>query len=156
VNGKPVFMNVLASNWVNFLLYPVFAVCGFILYLTLASYFQWIMPIWWGGEALVAPIIFGIPTVVVAAALAYALTFGSYRGSVGSSYFWYLLLIAIVQGFLLYPSIELFIKIKEWLPFWRLLHPLVAITLGFTIAGALSIVLVWFLAKLLDLDGSSN
>jgi hypothetical protein len=135
----------MINHYIGFPFQIVTSLLGLWLYLIVASYFNWIQPIWWGGEALF-PVIFGGISVLLSTVLLYSITFFTdiVIGSKTISY-WSLLISALLLGFLFFPCFEIIVIVKNVIPGWSKLNPLFALTIGLILTSIMSIMITIFI-----------
>jgi hypothetical protein len=100
------------------------SLAGLIAYLLLASAAGWISPIWWGGEALLFPLVFGV-TVLVVGGVALYLILRSVVAAFKRRLTWLGQLVGgLITGALLMPVQSLIASSLSAIPGWEAMAPM--------------------------------
>lgn len=118
------------------LVFVVSSFFGFCSYVLLAGLLGWMPPIWWGGEAVVAPV-FGSFYIIVGASVFYVAAKYLLR-LIDNIAMWILLISGYIQGFSFFPIAILHGHIDKYIPGWSKLPAVLAINLSLIIAMTLS------------------
>lgn len=122
---------------------------GLIAYLLLASAAGWISPIWWGGEALLFPIVLGGIVLVVGGVVLYLIlrwivgTLGRRVTSLGH------LLGGVTTGVLLMPVQKLLAFWLTSIPGWDAIAPMVGVFIVLGAAAGCSAIVASLLVAIL-------
>jgi hypothetical protein len=113
-----------------------------MIYLIGASVAGWIQPVWWGGDALLAPIISGGVLILIGTipffwiARRVAVVFLGIPPIPGSIF-----LVGIIIGISLMPIADLLGFTLRTIPKWQLITPWIAVALVMAIAGLIGTLL---------------
>jgi MFS family permease len=111
---------------------------GLSAYLLVASAAGWISPIWWGGEALLFPVLFGVPVLVVGGVASYlilrwvAAVLGRRLTALGQ------LVGGVIIGVLLMPVQKLIASWLTAIPGWEAMAPMASVFVILAIAAICS------------------
>lgn len=131
------------------LIQTILAFFGMLFYLAVASYFQWIAPIWWGGEALLFTVYLGGIPVIISSAMLYVISGSSSALKFASDSYSAGRISAILLGVLFFPSFEIFTYVKQMIPGWKALNPLWALTIGLALTSIIDLVITLLLIVVL-------
>ena len=117
------------------------ALLGLWFYILGASFTGWLPSIWWGGEALIAPILGSFYVSVIS--LIYYFFAKAFRkiSILSDAFLWQLAIAGIVMGFMFFPCVVVFGHVDQFIPNWGKLPDLLAINLGLIISGLISSIL---------------
>jgi hypothetical protein len=109
------------------LMLVVSSLVGLIAYLLLASAAGWISPIWWGGEALLFPVVFGV-TVLIIGGVALYLILRWVVAAFKRRLTWLGHLVGgAITGALLMPVQSLIASLFTAIPGWEAMAPLASV-----------------------------
>jgi hypothetical protein len=128
-------------NTKSLLFFATGELLGLILYLLIGSTVRAIQPIWWGGEALLIPLVFGVGFIIVGALPLHALaeTWLSRLARISSVRS--LCLIGALVGASFLQLNDVLAMLLRPIPLWQSLHPLVAVLVALSISGVVSALL---------------
>jgi hypothetical protein len=115
------------------------AVIGLMVYLLVGSIAGWMHPIWWGGEALLVPLVSGIALILLGAAPFYLLARLILRSLKGSESFGATASTGFIFGILQIPVADLFGVMLRPISYWQMLDPWTAVVLGLVATGFVGI-----------------
>src|SRR5216684_928883 len=118
------------------------ALVGLAAYLIIASVAGWIQPVWWGGEALVAPLLSGLALIFIGTVPFYGLARKVIVGFLGTTpLLGTTFLLGIVLGVSLIPIADALGFALRRIPPWQLLDPWIAVLLVMIVAGLIGTLL---------------
>ena len=116
-------------------------VVGWVAYLVAASAIGLIQPIWWGGAALIFPVIAGVAFIVLGVFPLYAVARGLMNGIGHAISTLGILTIGFLVGFGFLPISDLLgMMLRPW-DAWGSLDPWIAVVLSLAISGWACVVL---------------
>lgn len=111
---------------------------GLSAYLVVASAAGWISPIWWGGEALLFPVVFGV-TVLVVGGVALYLILRWVVAALGRRLTWLGQLVGgVIIGALLMPVQRLIASWLTAIPGWEAMAPMASVFVVLAVAAICS------------------
>ncbi|HZR03378.1 MAG TPA: hypothetical protein VFA81_09430 [Burkholderiales bacterium] len=106
---------------------------GLVAFLLIGSALDWIQPIWWGGEALFIPLMFGVLSIIVGALPLFWIArtlLGASAGRLRD-----ILVVGFMVGFGLIAVTDVLGVILRDFGFWHSFNPLAAVACALAISG---------------------
>src|SRR3990172_10226298 len=110
---------------------------GLILHLLAASALGWIQPVWWGGNALFIPVLFGVAFVIVGAMPLYVIAKKWIIKLAGTCSFQNTFVVGVLVGVSVLPLSDALGVLLRPMQLWQSLNPWIAVALTLLMAGVL-------------------
>jgi hypothetical protein len=140
-------MRIFLRSIFFYVAYTGIALVGFWFYLVVASAMGWIMPVWWGGEELLFPILI-TPFIAVSALLIALILFGSVNiTSYASVFMVRIVSLAFAQGAIFSPCISFVGTLVQLFGIGSIVTPQISVIVGLIVSIVLNFIIVYVVGR---------